>query len=168
MVDVINHVLPQLPPHIRVIGPKEKVNTYDLIAAADVGLVYTTTVGLEMAMSGVPVIVAGNTHYREKGFTQDADSWVRYHKLLKEVLEDPEKFRLSQDQLNLAWAYAYRFFFDFPRPFPWHLLQCWEDYENSKLEDLERSREWKTYRQVFAYLAGEEIDWAAIRDHKAA
>ena len=52
MMDVIKRVLPKLPEHIRVIAPTEKVNTYDLIAAADVGLVYTTTVGLEMAMSG--------------------------------------------------------------------------------------------------------------------
>jgi hypothetical protein len=54
MLDVINRVLPSLPEHIHVIGPEEKVNTYDLIAAANLGLVYTTTVGLEMAMSGVP------------------------------------------------------------------------------------------------------------------
>ena len=44
MVDVINRVLPSLPEHIHVIGPKEKVNTYDLIAAADLGLVSTKTV----------------------------------------------------------------------------------------------------------------------------
>ena len=58
-----------------MIAPTEKVNTYDLIAAADVGLVYTTTVGLEMAMCGIPVIVVGDTHYRERGFTNDPPSW---------------------------------------------------------------------------------------------
>jgi len=166
MMDVINRVLPQLPAHILVIGPKEEVNTYDLIAAADLGLVYTTTVGLEMAMSGVPVIVAGDTHYWQKGFTLDADSWVRYYKLLKEVLENPKKFRLSSGQIDLAWAYAYRFFFDFPQPFPWHLLHCWDDYKDLKLEELENCRDWKEYRRVFGYLAGEEIDWAAIRDNR--
>ena len=61
MLDVINRVLPKLPEHIHVIKPEEDVNTYDLIAAADLGLVYTTTVGLEMAMSGIPVIVVGDT-----------------------------------------------------------------------------------------------------------
>ena len=57
MVEVVRQVLPTVPEHIRLIGPKDKVNTYDLIEVADLGLVYTTTVGLEMAMSGVPVIV---------------------------------------------------------------------------------------------------------------
>ena len=60
MVDVVKQVLPKLPEHIRLIGPKDKVNTYDLIEVADVGLVYTTTVGMEMAMYGVPVIVSGS------------------------------------------------------------------------------------------------------------
>lgn len=165
MLDVIHSVLPDLPQHIHVIAPEEQVNTYDLIAAADIGLVYTTTVGLEMAMSGVPVIVAGDTHFRDKGFTLDANSWVQYYKMLKEVLDQPSDFRLANDQIKLAWAYAYRFFFDFPRPFPWHLLQCWGDYENLKMDDLADCKEWHDYRQVFAYLAGEEIDWASIRDH---
>ncbi len=59
MVDVVKSVLPQLPKHIRLIEPKDKMNTYDIIEVADVGLVYTTTVGLEMAMTGLPVIVTG-------------------------------------------------------------------------------------------------------------
>ena len=47
---------------------------HDLVETAGLGLVYTTTVGLEMAMSGVPVIVIGQTHYRGKGFSLDPDS----------------------------------------------------------------------------------------------
>jgi len=164
MLEVINRVLPHLPEHIRVIAPQEKVNTYDLIAAADVGLVYTTTVGLEMAMCGIPVIVVGNTHYRERGFTQDPQTWVKYHKTLKAVLEDPKAFRLSDEQIELAWAYAYRFFFDFPRPYPWHLVNLWEDYDNHHLADLVKSKEWPEYKKAFAYLAGETLDWHAIRD----
>ena len=66
MVDVVNKLMPQLPEHIHLIGPREKVNTYDLIEMTDLGLVYTTTTGMEMAMSGVPVIVAGVTHYKEQ------------------------------------------------------------------------------------------------------
>ncbi|MDK2979870.1 MAG: hypothetical protein PWQ55_217 [Chloroflexota bacterium] len=162
MMDVIKRVLPKLPDHIRVIGPTEKVNTYDLIAAADVGLVYTTTVGLEMAMSGVPVIVVGDTHYRGRGFTQDPDSWVKYHKTLKAVLEKPQDYRLSEEQINLAWAYAYRFFFDYPRPYPWHLVYLWEDYAKRPLGEVVKSKEWAQFKPAFDYLAGEPMDWNAI------
>ena len=91
MADVVRQVLPRLPEHIRLIGPKEKVNTYDLIEVADLGLVYTTTVGMEMAMYGVPVIVSGQTHYRGRGFTYDPDSWVTYFKLLGQMLEQTRR-----------------------------------------------------------------------------
>ena len=162
MLDVINRVLPSLPEHIRVIGPTQKVNTYDLIAAADVGLVYTTTVGLEMAMCGIPVIVVGDTHYRDRGFTLDPQSWVKYHKILKAVLEDPESYKLSDEQIDLAWAYAYRFFFDFPRPYPWHLVYLAEDYAKRPLSKLVKLKEWDEYKPAFNYLAGEPLDWQKI------
>ena len=167
MLNVIKRVLPMLPEHIRVIAPTEKVNTYDLIAAADVGLVYTTTVGLEMAMSGVPVIVVGDTHYRGRGFTQDPDSWVKYHKTLKAMLESPQDYRLSEEEINLAWAYAYRFFYEYPRPYPWHLVFLWEDYAKRPLSDVVKSKEWKQYKPAFDYLAGEPLDWSAIRAQSA-
>lgn len=71
VADVIHRRLPELPEHIHLVGAGDPVNTYDLVEIADLGLVYTTTVGMEMAMSGVPAIVIGQTHYREKGFTLD-------------------------------------------------------------------------------------------------
>ena len=57
-------------------------------------------------MSGVPVIVVGNTHYRNKGFTLDPDTWEAYFELLSKVLSDTTKFHLSQQQVELAWNYA--------------------------------------------------------------
>ena len=166
MGDVIHRVLPSLPKHIHVIGPEEKVNTYDLIAAANLGLVYTTTVGLEMAMSGVPVIVAGQTHYRNHGFTLDPEGWVRYYKTIKAVLEEPSIYKMRKDQIDLARAYAYRFFFDFPLPFPYHLVHLWDDYRLQPIEEIIQSKKWPAYKKVFQYLAGEKIDWQAIKQKK--
>ena len=163
MVDVINRVLPSLPEHIHVIGPEEKVNTYDLIAAADLGLVYTTTVGLEMAMSGVPVIVVGNTHYRNRGFTLDPEGWVKYYKTINSVLEDPASYKLEKEQIDLAWAYAYRFFFNFPLPFPYHLVNLWEDFRSHPIEEITKSGSWSEYKPIFQYLVGEKINWEAIK-----
>ncbi len=166
MVDVIQHVVPDLPEHIHLITPDDATNTYDLIAAADLGLVYTTTVGLEMAMSGVPVIVVGDTHYAEKGFTIDPQSWVKYYKLIGSILQDPDGYRLTDKEIDLAWAYAYRFFFDFPRPIPWHLVRMWEDYAQNPLSKVFSKEGRKEFEMTFRYLAGEPLDWVAIRDGK--
>jgi hypothetical protein len=162
MVDVVKQVLPKLPEHIRLIGPKEKINTYDLVEVADVGLVYTTTVGMEMAMNGLPVIVAGQTHYRGRGFTHDPDSWVNYYKVLGQILDHPQAFRLSRTQVERAWAYAYRFFFEFPRPFPWHLVRMWEDYKIRPLEAVFSPEGQEQFADTFKYLVGEPLNWKAM------
>ena len=162
MVDVVHRLLPQLPDHIHLVGPREKLNTYDLIEIADLGLVYTTTVGLEMAMSGIPVIVSGQTHYRNRGFTFDPDSWVAYFKQLGQILEKPENYRLAREQVEQAWQYAYRFFFEFPQPFPWHLVRMWEDYNIRPLKSVLNDEGLSLYGNTFRYLSGEPIDWNLV------
>ena len=162
MVDVVRQALAELPEHIHLIGPEEKVNTYDLVEVADMGLVYTTTVGMEMAMSGVPVVIAGKTHYRGRGFSSDPSSWEAYFDQLHHLFENPTAHRLTQDQVNLAWQYAYRFFFEFPRPFPWHLLRLWNDYKLRPMRFVLGEEGRARYAETFRYLVGEPLDWAKI------
>lgn len=162
MVDIVKQNLPELPEYIHVIHPEEKVNTYDLVDIADVGLVYTTTVGLEMALKGLPVIVAGKTHYRDRGFTSDPNSWVEYFKLLGTILEKPEQFRLTKEKVSLAWKYAYHFFYTFPLPFPWH-IKLWQDYEDHKVSQVFSKEGKKIYGNTFRYLIGEPLDWTNLR-----
>lgn len=161
VADVVHQMLPEIPEHIHLIAADDKINTYDLIELADLGLVYTTTVGMEMAMSGVPVLVTGQTHYREKGFTLDPGSWDSYFQTLDQVLEDPQNQRLSQNQVEMARSYAYRFFFDFPCPFPWHLLHFWDDLETWPLDRVLSKTGQDLYEDTFGYLMGEPRDWKA-------
>jgi hypothetical protein len=165
MVDVVHEVVPHLPENIRLIKPRDEINTYDLIEVADVGLVYTTTVGMEMAMSGVPVVVTGQTHYRNRGFTYDPDSWVSYYKQLGQILEQPGQHRLSREQVASAWKYAYCFFFDYPQPFPWHLVRVWEDYQSRPLKDVLQGESRELYERTFRYLVGEPIDWSIAQNN---
>ncbi|MCJ7514250.1 MAG: hypothetical protein MUO23_14955, partial [Anaerolineales bacterium] len=125
--EIVHQTLPDLPGHVTVVPPDSPFNTYDVIDLADLGLVYTTTAGLEMAMAGVPVVVAGRTHYRGRGFTLDPETWEAYAAAIDSLVRRPRGDRLSREQVDLAWRYAYRFFFDYPFPFPWHLVRFWED-----------------------------------------
>jgi len=161
MLDVVKQTLPELPENIHVIHPEEQINTYDLVSIADVGLVYTTTVGLEMALNGTPVIVTGQTHYRNRGFTYDPESWVEYFKMLGMLLENPSQFKISKDQIETAWKYAYHFFYTFPLPFPWH-IKVWQDYETHKLSQVFSKEGKKKYGNTFRYLAGEPLDWTKM------
>jgi len=159
VADVIHKALPDIPENIHLVPADAKINTYDIVEIADLGLVYTTTVGMEMAMSGVPVIVVGNTHYRDKGFTLDPDTWEAYFELLSKVLLETSKYIPSQQQVEQAWNYAYRFFFEYPHPFPWHLLHFWKDLDSWPLSRLLDEPSLSGYRQTFNYLAGEPIHW---------
>ncbi|MBS1839169.1 MAG: glycosyltransferase, partial [Actinobacteria bacterium] len=101
----------ELPPNVRVIGPDDPFDSYVLMDAADVGLVYTSTAGLELAVGGTPVIVAGDTHYRGKGFTTDIDSRQAFTAALDDVLSNPEA---HAPDVMLARRYAHLFFFGAP------------------------------------------------------
>lgn len=124
---IIHAALPQLPGHVIVVPHDSPVNTYDLIELAHLGLVYTTTAGIEMAMNGVPVVVAGRTHYRGKGFTNDPANADDYLAAIDDLLRRPLGQRLEGGLVELAWRYAHRFFFEYPFPFPWHSERFWED-----------------------------------------
>ena len=78
-----------LPPNVRIVDADDPLSSYPLMAAADVGLVYTSTTGLEMALRGKPVIVAGRTHYRGKGFTLDVSSPTEFTESLEQALDNP-------------------------------------------------------------------------------
>lgn len=159
VADVVHKALPSIPENIHLVPADAKVNTYDIVEIANLGLVYTTTVGMEMAMSAVPVIVIGNTHYRNKGFTLDPVSWEGYFELLTNILANPDQYRLSPREVEQAWNYAYRFFFEYPHPFPWHLLHIWKDLETWPLSRLLGEEGISTYRKTFGYLVGEPVIW---------
>ena len=164
---VVQQALPEgLPGSIYLVPADAQVNTYDLIEIADLGLVYTTTVGMEMAMSGIPAIVIGHTHYRGKGFTLDPDTWQAYFDLLDRALVAPREFRLSQDQVNDAWEYAYRFFFEYPHPFPWHLVHMWEDVKAWPVGRVLSEEGQAAFGDTFRYLAGKPVDWSQERFEK--
>jgi hypothetical protein len=134
--EILQAALPDLGPRVRVVPPDSPINTYDLMELADLGLVYTTTAGLEMAMSGVPVVTAGQTHYRGRGFTLDPVSLADYFAHLDRLGVEQDSLRMSEQQVDLAWRYAYQFFFEFPRPFPWHLLHFWDDMRARPMESI--------------------------------
>jgi hypothetical protein len=159
MGTVVREALPEIPKHIHLIGALDNVNTYDLIEIADLGLAYTTTVGVETAMNGIPVISCGQTHYRGRGFTIDPNTWDEYFSALEYVLADLPAHRLSEEQTAKAWNYAYCFFFEYPRPFPWRLMNFWDDLEVWPVEKVLSEEGMTQFGDTFKFLVGEPFTW---------
>jgi len=104
VLDYIKNNFLSLPENIKVIPPNTKISPYALFPFIDVGIVYNGTIGLEMALNDLPVIVVGATHYGEKGFTYDITSREEYEAILSKDITTLPK------QHDLAKVYAYFYF----------------------------------------------------------
>ncbi len=153
VADTINQAFLELPENIHLIRSQEKINTYDLIDITDLAVVYTTTAGLEMATRGIPVLLSGRAHYREKGFTLDANGWDEYFQKLDMALKIPIP-KLRPDQIECAWNYSYFYFHDYPLPFPWHLEKIWTSLEKRPLSYVLGPEGRAKYEATFQELAG--------------
>jgi hypothetical protein len=102
----------RLPANVRIVAASDPLSSYGLLAITDLVLGYTTTVGLEAAVRGIPVAVAGRTHYRARGFTFDIDSPADLERVIR------ERPTMSPEQVELARRYAFAFFFRLMIPFP--------------------------------------------------
>ena len=107
-IDFLSERFPELPSNIRLYGPESAVDSYALIQASTAVLVYTSTIGLESALLGRPVLVAADVHYRGQGFTYDLTGPDH----LDQLLAEPLQLTLTPEQHDLALAYAHIFFYE--------------------------------------------------------
>lgn len=104
---LIRKNFPNLPDNIRVLPAEENISPLDFYGLVDGAVTVYGTAGLELAMHGKPVILAGEAHYGKKGFSLDTDSRDAYRNLL---LQTAEIGALSKSQVDLARQYAYCYF----------------------------------------------------------
>jgi len=97
----------QLPSNVRIVPPESHLSSYSLAEMSVCDLVYTSTIGLEMAMDGLPVVVAGDVHYAGRGFTIDPKTRDEYGHAVATALQLGRK----PETADRARRYAYAFFF---------------------------------------------------------
>jgi len=84
-----------LPGNVRINWPQDKISIHDLIKITDVGLNATSTVGLELGMFGVPVVI------------YNADLLLVYPPENNYVGSDPEDYFKKIDMaLKDGWSYG--------------------------------------------------------------
>ncbi len=108
VVAEINQAFSRLPSNVFLIPPESRISTYVAMSQCNAVLIYGTKTGVELAASGIPVIVAGEAWIRGKGVTFDADSEIEYFRLLDTL---PLPARLDEPTRSRALKYAYHFFF---------------------------------------------------------
>jgi FkbM family methyltransferase len=111
VADEIHNYIPELPDNIILLEPDTDVSVYDIIPSIKVGLVYTTTTGLEIAAYGKPVVTCSKCLYRDKGFTYDPASCDEYFDTLKMLLEKNEPEQVIQERKLLVEKFFYLYYF---------------------------------------------------------
>ena len=86
--------------------------------------------------------------------------------MLGNVLDNPQNYALKEEQVKMAWLYSYSFFFEYPRPFPWHLVKMWDDYEKRPMSYVLSDKGQEEFSRTFDYMIGNPLDWNEILHEK--
>lgn len=96
--------------NILLLESDTKISQYDLYKFCVLGLIYTSTVGIELAMLGKPVIVAGKTSFWNAGFTINPLTKQEYFNKINKMLTCENVFdKNSIIQLSRKYFYFYHF-----------------------------------------------------------
>ena len=95
-----------IPDNVVLLTPKSRCSVYDLFPLTTVGLVHTTTAGVEMVARGIPVITSARSPFRGFGFTTDPESKDEYFDALARFLAGEQGDRVAMRDL----AYKYILF----------------------------------------------------------
>ena len=98
------------PPNVRVVQPRDPVSSYSLMMLGDLGLVWHSTAGVEMATLGKRVIKVGSGFLRSADFLVEVPSADAF----EGILDDCRRPLNQRDALGIAvrarrWAYILYF-----------------------------------------------------------
>lgn len=106
-VALIREHIGELPPHVRLLFPDEKISTRSLFDIADYGVTVRGTVSVELPCFGVPTLTAGTGRCHGLGFTVDSESREQY---LGRLAHIEELDRMTPEQVQWAKRHAHTVF----------------------------------------------------------
>jgi hypothetical protein len=92
-------------PRVQFVAAADPVSSYDLLHSARLVLPYVSTIAIEAAAMGKPVLVSGASYYSRLGFVWSAASREEYFELLRRGLDG--SLGLLPDQTDRAWVCYY-------------------------------------------------------------
>ncbi|MBN2258152.1 MAG: hypothetical protein JW704_10060 [Anaerolineaceae bacterium] len=98
VADWTKHRELQIYENVRFINPEQYLNSYELIKKAKFVLVYNSTVGLEAAILGVPVLSAGRARFTQYPTVTFPKTRVAYLKKLDEFMKAKSIKRVPSQQ----------------------------------------------------------------------
>lgn len=102
-----------------IIPAEHTINTYGLMEHCKLGVVFSSTTGLEMAMMGRRVLTGAEVYYGRRGFTADCDDRDDYLTKLRELASSPAA-TIPHERMIDARLFHFLLHFVMQWPYPWH------------------------------------------------
>lgn len=140
-------IMAQIMPesNIRIIKPEEKINSWSIYEITTLGIVHTTTAGMELPLVNKPCVVVSQTHFRNKGFTIDVESREEYFEILENFDSTSVNFENNRKE---ALKYAYLLFIRYQVPFNMFYEEKSTEIKGFCFNSMDDYFQDKTYRRI--------------------
>lgn len=146
---------PRLPDNVRIVETPEGQFSYRLLGAVQLGLYYTGTPGLEMAMMGINAVTGARPPFAGYGFTREAASAETYFAMIEQGFDDPAGSAVTEEAMERAWRFAELYLIRSQHTLPWSYQRFWpsiiEDWPMERVLGPDGVR----FDRVFAIFGGE-------------
>lgn len=111
---MLKEMFPSLPDNVILLGPKHKINSYTLGENSDFGIVFSSTVALELTYMRIPIVLCGCPPFRNKDIAFDMPSSDHYSMLLDKAMRG--ELTVSDDRIERLLKYIHYYFFQRTMP----------------------------------------------------
>ena len=96
-LDEVKHKIKKA--NIQVYEAHDKVSSYELIKHMKAGLVYSSTIGIEIAYNNKPCLIAGDAFYKHQKFVMSPENEENYFQLLKSLSGEKKGISINRSEL---------------------------------------------------------------------
>jgi predicted O-linked N-acetylglucosamine transferase (SPINDLY family)/glycosyltransferase involved in cell wall biosynthesis len=107
-----------LPDNMALVMPDDQISTYALIDRTSLGLVYGSTVALELTCRGIPVLLASRSPWMTCGAIKFLDDAAVYAAVLADYAARAESAAEAERIALAGYRFAYAYVFRWNVPFP--------------------------------------------------
>ncbi len=121
---LIQTLAKRAPENVIIVQPEDDISSFDLMDIATAGIIWHSTVGLEMAAMGKPVTRVGSYWFSGAGFMHAPETHEAYAAAI-DHMTSPAAKASSLDRAVNAWRMAACWFFRQSLPFPFVSQPDW-------------------------------------------
>jgi hypothetical protein len=112
--DFYRKLISASPTNVRIVMPDNPLNSYALMDEADIGLTYGSSVGIEMAMLGKPIVLGSRSFYENGTHIFRVRSKEELPDLLDRSLQSVSAREIRREAFRLAYYQVFKFELPFP------------------------------------------------------